>query len=301
MAYRFSKSAVFTSIEMKDDGLNNDGNANDGLFGAQIPKAGNLVQYYLYAENDSAGSFSPSRAAYEFYTISAPFAPGSVVINEFMASNRLAHADEKGEFDDWVELYNTADYALSTTGLYLSNELSLDSDWALPDRILPANGHLIIWLDGDTGQGDKHADFKLKSEQGHLVLFNDSKELFDELEYSDQDFVLSYGRYPNGSGDFNFMVPSPEEVNSAHNQLYLEQSLFLYPNPANNQVNIEYKRDTSYVLKVISPDSRVVAEIETNNSGVYTLSTANYPPGPYFIRAVGSDFYETQSLIIIHD
>lgn len=301
LAYRFSKSAVFKSITMQDDGKHEDGAANDGVFGGQIPQAGNLVQYYLYAENDSAGSFSPSRAAHEFYTISASLNAGSVVINEFMASNRFAFADEKGQYDDWVELYNTLDYPISTTGLFLSNETSLGNAWALPDRMIPAKGYLVIWLDDDVGQGDKHADFKLKSEEGYLALFNANQEVFDEQQYGEQDFVVSYGRYPNGTGDFDFMVPSPKEMNSSHNQLYLEQSLFLYPNPAHNQLNIEYKRDTSYILKIISPDSRVVTEIEATSSGTYTLSTADYQPGYYFVRAVGSDFYETQSLIIIHD
>ena len=27
-------------------------------------------------------------------------------INEFMASNDFAYADENGEFDDWIEIYN---------------------------------------------------------------------------------------------------------------------------------------------------------------------------------------------------
>ncbi|MDZ7264390.1 MAG: CotH kinase family protein, partial [candidate division KSB1 bacterium] len=37
----------------------------------------------------------------------ATFYPPPVVINEFMASNKRTIADEHGEYDDWIELYNT--------------------------------------------------------------------------------------------------------------------------------------------------------------------------------------------------
>ena len=58
----------FKNIELYDDGLHNDGLAGDGVFGGKISNCSNSIEYYFYAENDSAGSFSPERAAYEFYT-----------------------------------------------------------------------------------------------------------------------------------------------------------------------------------------------------------------------------------------
>ena len=45
--------------------------AGDKKYGAKFDNSSNIVQYYLYAENDSAGSFSPERAEYEYYTISS--------------------------------------------------------------------------------------------------------------------------------------------------------------------------------------------------------------------------------------
>ena len=54
---------------MLDDGSQNDGSAGDGVFGFQLSGIGNEVQYYIYAENDTAGIFSPERAAYEYHNI----------------------------------------------------------------------------------------------------------------------------------------------------------------------------------------------------------------------------------------
>ena len=55
---------------MFDDGNHNDGIAGDGIYGCVIINCSNSIDYYLYADNDSAGTFSPERAAYEYYTIS---------------------------------------------------------------------------------------------------------------------------------------------------------------------------------------------------------------------------------------
>ena len=67
--YRFGENMVFRQVPMFDDGNHNDGIANDGLYGAKIQNSSNVIDYYLYADNDSSGVFSPKRAAYEFYNI----------------------------------------------------------------------------------------------------------------------------------------------------------------------------------------------------------------------------------------
>ena len=47
-----------------------------------------------------------------------------IFINEFMASNNSVHADEYGDFDDWIELYNSADKPMNIAGLYLTDNLA---------------------------------------------------------------------------------------------------------------------------------------------------------------------------------
>lgn len=301
LAYRFSKSAVFEQLAMWDDGKHGDGAANDGIFGASISGAGNLVQYYVYAENDSAGRFSPEKAAFEFYTLSTELPQASVVINEFMATNRLVYSDEQGQYDDWIELHNPTSYPISTTGLFINTENSLENAWPLPDRLIEPNGYIILWMDDDLGQGDRHASFKLKSEEGAIYLMDSEGNNFDSISYEEQDYTVSYGRYPNATGNFDFMPASPNQGNSAPDGQLLEQSLYLYPNPANAQVFIDFKRDSTYNIQVVDIDSRVVQEMTVDAIGPYPFSTTELKPGIYFIRAVGTDYYETQPLIIIHD
>ncbi len=40
-----------------------------------------------------------------------------VVINEFLTDNESVNQDEAGEFEDWIELYNTGDAALDVGGM----------------------------------------------------------------------------------------------------------------------------------------------------------------------------------------
>ena len=71
LGYRFDVTNKFTRIAMYDDGLHNDGAADDDLFGTSLTMETSDGQYYIYAENDNAGMFSPQRAEHEFYSISS--------------------------------------------------------------------------------------------------------------------------------------------------------------------------------------------------------------------------------------
>ena len=111
---------AFKEILMFDDGNHNDGFSNDGIYGARISNSANVIDYYIYAENDSAGVFSPERAAYEFYTIEASqLGVGNVVINEIMSNNVSTVSGPCSDFDDWIELYNPNSFPISTIKLVL--------------------------------------------------------------------------------------------------------------------------------------------------------------------------------------
>jgi len=149
LAYRFGGNGLFQKIAMLDDGTQNDGAANDGIYGIQLSNIGNSIHYYIYAENEESGRFSPERAAYEYYLIQSNINAGDVVINEFMASNSSTVVDEAGEYDDWIELYNTTDFDISTAGLYLSDKLDNLKKWAMPNVVIAPDDYLIVWADSD--------------------------------------------------------------------------------------------------------------------------------------------------------
>ncbi len=205
LTYRHSISTAFTKINMFDDGSHNDGSADDQIYGVALDLGTTDLHFYIYAENDDAGKFDPQRAAHEFHTISLV---GDVAINEFLASNDAANADQDGEFDDWIELYNNSDSDIPLAGYYLSDDGQELDKWPFPDVIIVAHSFLTVWADNDVEQEGLHANFKLSASGEALYLSSPSLLAIDEVTFGEQTADISTGRYPNGSGDFISMTPT---------------------------------------------------------------------------------------------
>jgi len=103
LGYRNGISGAFQKTEMFDDGNHNDGLAGDGVYGVSLGAGSNDISYYIYAENNDAGAFSPEKAEYEYYVC---YVNSLLAINEFMADNETTVQDPQGDYDDWIELYN---------------------------------------------------------------------------------------------------------------------------------------------------------------------------------------------------
>jgi hypothetical protein len=131
-----------------------------------------------------------------------------VVINELMAFNFDYVADQNGEFDDWIELYNNSSKAINLKGYYLSDSKSNLTKWSLPDTLIGPNAYLIIWADGDTLQSGLHSNYKLSTD-GESVLFLDPElHLIDRVKYDANIHQQSFARIPNGTGIF-YWVDNP--------------------------------------------------------------------------------------------
>ncbi len=144
--------------------------------------------------------------------------PVELYINEFMADNdaTIEDPDEAGAFEDWIELYNPGTEAIDLTGMYLTDTLSDPTLWQFPaNSTIVAGGHLIIWADKDTDQGDTHASFKLSSSGEAIGLYHtDGTTLIDSIVFDEQEADVSFGRYPDGTEDwFSMSAPTPGSAN----------------------------------------------------------------------------------------
>jgi len=216
LKYRDSVSSAFIGVEMFDDGNHNDGAANDEIYGVSLNVGSTDLQYYIYAENDDAAQFDPQRAAYEFYSVSIV---GDLAINEFLASNELTVADQDGEFDDWIELYNNTGSAISLNGYFLSDDGQALDQWVFPDVSIAPHSFLTVWADNDVEQEGLHANFKLSASGETIYLSSPSLAVIDEVTYGEQITDISTGRYPNGTGDFILMQPTFDASNMNNDDL----------------------------------------------------------------------------------
>ncbi len=293
LAHRSNTHGIFEKTVMYDDGNHNDGQAGDGKYGVSLIAGSTDIQYYIYAENTDAVAFSPVRAEYEFYDISIT---SDLVINEFMADNENAVADQDGEFDDWIEFYNNSDTEVSLGGYYLTDDASEPDQWVFPDTIIDAGGYLIVWADKDEDQDGLHANFKLSASGEAILLSNPSLGLIDQVNYLQQKPDTTTGRYLNGVGDFTQMLPTFgyensniltifDELETRTNTIVLKQN---YPNPFDGVTNIDFviKENSRVVLTVqnlVGENIATIVDAElAANKHSYNWDASNVKSGLYF-------------------
>jgi hypothetical protein len=285
LGYRSSIEDIFTKTEMFDDGNHNDGAAGDGVYGTTIAVGVSDVQYYIYSDNSTAGKFSPQRAEHEYHSLAVS---GDVVINEILASNSTTQADPDGEFDDWIELYNNTASPIVLDGFYLSDNSSNPTKWTFPTgTTINANDFLIVWADNDTLQSGLHANFKLSSSGESVLLSNASASLIDETTFGVQTTDITYGRYPNGTGSFISMTPTFEATNS--NGVSVQElentknSFNVYPNPAFNNVTIEFEKVEAQSIYIFNIVGNIIYS-ETINDKNLNIDVSNWSKGIYLIK-----------------
>lgn len=292
--YRPGKRSVFTKVEMLDDGNSGDGAAGDGVYGASLPLADDKTQYYIYAENAASGIFSPRRAEHEYHEVTASAGNpqvGDLVINEIMASNSATAADADGEFDDWIELYNNGSSTIGLFGYSLSDDPTDVTQWSFPEGTeIAAGEYLIIWADNDEEQQGLHATFKLSAGGESVILADANAVVLDEVNFEEQDTDISYGRFPNGTGDFRTMSPTfdAENTDLTATEEELIGNLLVYPNPAAHQllISADLQRESSAPVRIYDTAGKVL--YSSKLTGQLTVNTTDWQNGLYFVHVGGS-------------
>lgn len=128
-----------------------------------------------------------------------------VYINEVLASNTTGIADNFGEREDWLELYNDEDTAIDISGWHLTDKPAVPMLFTIPPgTIIPSKGFLRIWCDGQPEQtepGHIHTNFSLGAGGETVLLFTDEstgRVLVDYLTFPPLISNRSYGPFPDG-------------------------------------------------------------------------------------------------------
>lgn len=80
----------------------------------------------------------------------------SIAINEFMASNGQTIADEDGDFEDWIEIFNSGSDTIELKGFGLSDDSSRPFRWTFPDVRIDPGEFMLIWASGKNRRNPKH-------------------------------------------------------------------------------------------------------------------------------------------------
>lgn len=220
-------------------------------------------------------------------------ATNGLVINEIMASNSVTMADQDGEFEDWIELYNNGSSSIDLAGYYLSDNINNLTKWTFPEgATIAANGYVTVWADEDGMQLGLHANFKLSASAESVYLVNPIGELIDQINYADQKKDVGFGRNPNGTGDFQKIIPTFNAQNSMTTSIEtiaLEQiGLTANPNPASHSFNLTINELTTKERMVIVYNLAGKAVYETTVLGNVQIDVSQWTSGIYIVRVDGS-------------
>lgn len=147
-----------------------------------------------------------------------------IVINEYSCSNLSTYADSFGEYEDWIELYNTSNVSVDIAGYYISDKLSKPDKWQFPSvtgTVIPAHGFLIVYASNrDTAfTNNFHTSFALKQTSNPkevIVLTNQSGQLVDSMTIVKTQPGNSYGRITDGALTRGvFKTPTTKSTNNS--------------------------------------------------------------------------------------
>jgi hypothetical protein len=145
---------------------------------------------------------SPGRAN-QMTTNLPPFP--SLWLNEVHGNQSAGLADNAGDRDPWIELYNAGTTNVSLDGFSLANNYTNLAQWNFPPgQTIGPGQYLLIWADGEpneTSGTDLHTSFRLGAPRGSVALsrtMSGQTMLMDYLNYDGLESKFAYGAYGDG-------------------------------------------------------------------------------------------------------
>ena len=99
------------------------------------------------------------------------------IINEFLAANRAGIADQDGDPEDWIEIYNPGRRAVNLAGWSLTDDPSRPRKWTFPGVALGSHAYLLVFASGKNRRptqpgSELHTNFKLSQRGEFLGLYD---------------------------------------------------------------------------------------------------------------------------------
>ena len=213
-----------------------------------------------------------------------------IYINEVMASNKFAYADEYGEYDDWIELYNASDEDINLEGLFVTDDLTNKNRYLIPSgypeiTTIEAKGYLILWADDQISQGPLHVNFNLEKSGENIALVQANyldTTFIDIMAYFEIGPDMSFGRYSDGSEELSYQImytpgaANFNEINSIEVPKISINEICIYPNPVKDIVHIRSVEALEHVT-IYNLNGNLL--LEGNNTEIHV----GFLPAGYYI------------------
>jgi len=218
--------------------------------------------------------------------VMTPTAP-TLLINELMSDNTSTIEDANGDFDDWVELYNTGSNPVPLGGLYVTNDANELDKYMIPmgsAESVAAGGYELVWCDDEDSEGDLHTNFELSASGDFFAisyLAGCDVMIIDSVTFGALDSNQSFGRETDGGTPWvTFGIATPDAMNEVlaiDENGAVSEELKAWPNPVNT--TLSFSRPVSFVMynmtgQVVSSQERVIeVDVRDLSDGLYILQT----------------------------
>jgi hypothetical protein len=221
-----------------------------------------------------------------------------IYLNE-IASVTSLFRDEFDERSGFVELYNNTGEDIAVFSFFLSDDENNLMRYAIPDStVIPANGFITFYMDGEGKQGIMHTAFKADTDGESMYLSQKVGGTINILDSVSFEFLVtdhSFGKYVDGTGEWLHMVNiTPGQPNNpdrlVFNRKIKESTLdiVIYPNPSDGNLLISVDENDInsqiYSVDVVDISGRIVYPQVWLNSNISHLNLTHLNSGLYFAR-----------------
>lgn len=229
---------------------------------------------------------------------------------------------------DWIELYNLSEEILDVSGWTITDN-DIIGGFTLPEGTLVSGNNFLVIVKDQEKFENQHPEinnwidnlsFGLSSEGETLLLYNDSNELIDSVQYGVE---TPWSEMANGQG-YTLELIAPELDNSlsenwesineggspgAANKLINSinekdhQQLNLFPNPFDQNGTIEFELLNPARVKITmhSADGKLLKTLKNERliEGIHTLNNdfKELEKGVYFIKFEMEQYQETRKWV----
>jgi len=248
----------------------------DNKYKAELPALDQpaTLSYYIEAtDTDGKKSREPSVGVYSLHVT---LSNASLVLSEFLSSNKTGIVDNYGGDEDWIEIKNTGNQSVNLKGKYLSDDLANPTKFELPDVTIEPNHFYLVWADEDGGQGLNHANFKLNADGESIGLFDSYENNFSAisfLTYTSQKTDVSTGINSSGKWENQAFI-TPMGENGSTNVAFITFSFNM--NRQIRQGSFNPEKDYIDVAGTFNNWSGTVKVFDGNQDGIYQYTAFGF-------------------------
>lgn len=267
----------------------------------------------LIAITDTAASYGRLPDGSDNWQTLVPRTRGysNVPVSAVVLINELFSRGIESELD-WIEIYNSSVSPVDISGYKIydggGNAGTKPKKEFPAGSVIPANGFLVIIVDDTAASG-----FGLSSGGEKVWFENATGAIIDSVDLvAITDTAASFGRYPDGSANWQILIPrtrgvanmltAVEDEIQQISEFRLNQN---YPNPFNPTTTISFTiaATSDVALKVFNVLGKEVATVvnEMKSAGNYSIifNSSGLSSGVYFYQLKADNIVLTKKFVLM--